>query len=336
MKQLHGSDLSTATVCFVSKSSPQHYKNLDFKLLCRSFRVIRHDYAYRVGNVLRFVKTMGHADVIFSWFASPWMALMLPFVPRSTRVVVVAGGYDVANCVELKHGARFHPIKGKLTRWLLTRADVVLPVSDFNCEELLTLVTPRAVRRVYNAMDLPEFSLIPGVPRKKQVITVGIFQKFISKCKGHYRFLELARMMPDYEFVMMGRDVDGTRSVLESLAPENVRFVDYVDRSRMIREMLNSCVYLQLSYYESFGVSVAEAIACGCVPIVTAGTALPEVCGIEGRVVAEDACPHEIKEMICDVFESSLYLEVDTDSVRDRFSVDRRESELVDVIAGVL
>ena len=104
----------------------------------------------------------------------------------------------------------------------------------------------------------------------------------------------------------------------------------------MISEMLNSCVYLQLSYYESFGVSVAEAIACGCVPIVTAGTALPEVCGIEGRVVAEDACPHEIKEMICDVFESSLYLEVDTDSVRDRFSVDRRESELVDVIAGVL
>ncbi|GAF92264.1 unnamed protein product, partial [marine sediment metagenome] len=36
-------------------------------------------------------------------------------------------------------------------------------------------------------------------------------------------------------------------------------------------------VYCQLSYYESFSVALAEAMSCGCIPVVTDRGALPEV-----------------------------------------------------------
>lgn len=38
-------------------------------------------------------------------------------------------------------------------------------------------------------------------------------------------------------------------------------------------------VYAQLSYYESFGVALAEVMASGCVPVVIRKATLPEVAG---------------------------------------------------------
>ncbi|HBM85875.1 MAG TPA: hypothetical protein DD423_03680 [Opitutae bacterium] len=327
---------SKTRLCFLSKSSPQHYKLLDRALLAEEYSVSNHSYKYSILNVLIFLKKLRSTDVVFSWFANSWLALLVPFIPRKIKIVVVAGGYDVANCVELKHGARFKLILGWLTRILLRRADAVLPVSDFNRMELLSMVTPRFERRVYNAIDLPEFSLIPGLRRRNRIITVGIFQEFISKCKGHYRLLEIAEFMPNYEFVIMGRDVDGTRAVLEAIAPVNVCFVDYIDRNDMICELLKSGVYLQLSYYESFGVSVAEAIACGCYPVVSKGTALPEVCGTNGVVVDGSVALSDVASLISSALDQELYLEIDAGSVRRRFSVDQRKREIVNVVDLVL
>jgi glycosyltransferase involved in cell wall biosynthesis len=52
-------------------------------------------------------------------------------------------------------------------------------------------------------------------------------------------------------------------------------------------------VYVQPSHHEGFGLSVAEAMLAGCVPVVTAAAALPEVVGDAGVQVASDR-PDEV------------------------------------------
>jgi glycosyltransferase involved in cell wall biosynthesis len=47
-----------------------------------------------------------------------------------------------------------------------------------------------------------------------------------------------------------------------------------------------AAVYAQLSRRESFGVALAEAMACACVPVATTAGALPWVVGDTGRLVA--------------------------------------------------
>jgi len=44
-------------------------------------------------------------------------------------------------------------------------------------------------------------------------------------------------------------------------------------------------VYAQLSYHESFGVAIAEAMLCNCVPVVTKQYAIPEIVGETGYYV---------------------------------------------------
>jgi glycosyltransferase involved in cell wall biosynthesis len=50
-------------------------------------------------------------------------------------------------------------------------------------------------------------------------------------------------------------------------------------------------VYVQLSRHESFGCSVAEAMLCRCIPVVSNAAALPEVVGDCGIVIESRKTP---------------------------------------------
>ena len=322
-------------ICYLCKVSPQHYKRLDQAILETRFDVRVHNYTYTVGNMLEFKNRMRDADLVYAWFASPWLGLMLSLIPKRVKLVLVAGGYDVANCEVLKHGARFHPIRGCLTRRVLARADLVLPVSNYNQKEMLSWVTPKAYEVVYNSVDLPRFSLVPSAKRRSKVMTVGIIGEFISKCKGHYRFLEIARRLPDCEFVLMGKPMDATVKRLRDLAPQNVRIVDYTSRADMICELLSSSVYLQLSYYESFGVSVAEALYCGCYPIVSKGTALEEIVQGQGESVDADDTEAVVASVV-NALEAELHRTIDVSRLSEVYSVSNRSERLIHLISDLL
>jgi len=54
-----------------------------------------------------------------------------------------------------------------------------------------------------------------------------------------------------------------------------------------------SAVYVQASRHEGFGMTVAEAMLAGCVPVVTSAGALPEVVGDIG-VIVESPDPADV------------------------------------------
>jgi glycosyltransferase involved in cell wall biosynthesis len=136
---------------------------------------------------------------------------------------------------------------------------------------------------VYNGIDGTQFN--PGGEKEEIVITVCQINQSSIKLKGLDTFVETARLLPDLRFAIVGRDIDGSVESLRHDAPQNVEFVLSPSQGELLQWYRRAKVYCQLSYRESFGVALAEAMSCECVPVVTDRGALPEVVGDVGFVV---------------------------------------------------
>ena len=130
------------------------------------------------------------------------------------------------------------------------------------------------------------------------------------------------------KFVLAGRWVDDAVEVLRPLAGGNVTFTGELPRAELDALFARASVYVQASAHEGFGLSLAEAMLAGCIPVVTSAGALPEVVGDVG-VRVEDGSPEAVAAGV------SRALELSPDErsrARDRilehFPVDARRRAL--------
>ncbi len=140
-------------------------------------------------------------------------------------------------------------------------------MSEFNREEILKYAKPKNVKVVYNIVDRDKFR--PGGEKEDLVITTGFIREVAIKRKGFETFIKSAEYMPEVKFALIGGYLDDSIAYLKSIAPSNVTFTGSVGSGEVLRWCQKAKVYCQLSYYESFGVDLAEAMACECVPVVT-------------------------------------------------------------------
>src|SRR2546425_8946342 len=129
------------------------------------------------------------------------------------------------------------------------------------------------------------------------VLTVGVVDRANLERKGHRAFVEAARRLPDVAFVLAGRVVDAGEE-LRAKAPPNVRLTDWVEDDELLDLYRRAVVYVQPSRHEGFGVSVAEGMLAGAVPVVTRAGALPEVVGEAGILVDAPADPNAVAAAI--------------------------------------
>ena len=93
-------------------------------------------------------------------------------------------------------------------------------------------------------------------------------------------------------------------------------------------------VYCQLSTQESFGVALAEAMACGCVPVVTRKYSLPEVVGDTGFYV-----PYNDPETTAEAIKKALRSDKGAkarERVKKKFSEEQREKRLLQEIIEII
>lgn len=224
------------------------------------------------------------ADLAYTWFAHnhSYLAVKLATL-LGKRTIVVIGGYEVAREPEIDYGAQLDPNRAKRVNYIIQNADHILAVSKFNKREILGLGDHRHVAVVYNGIDCTQFS--PGEEKENLVITVCQISQSNIVRKGLNTFIEAARLLPDLQFSILGRELDGSAKDLRRNAPPNVEIIPSPPQDELLQWYRQAKVYCQLSYYESFGVALAEAMSCECIPVVTDRGALPEVVGDTGFVV---------------------------------------------------
>jgi glycosyltransferase involved in cell wall biosynthesis len=318
---------------------PASFVKTDLKILQKHFDVLPIQFSTEKDSP-KLIRSIWYSDLTFSWFAG-WHSAFAVFFSKlfQKKSIVVVGGYECACIPEMGYGAfskgRFLK-EGLPAKYSLEHADRVLPVSNFTKSEVLRWAKPKQIEVVYNGVDIDKFES-SGEKENNLVITVGAINWLNLKRKGIGTFVKSAKFIPDARFVVVGKFMDDSIDYLKSIASPKVEFTDFVSDEDLIKWYQKAKVICQLSYYEAFGLSPAEGMACGCIPVVTKErTGLPEFVGDTGFYV-----PYGDEKATAEVIKKALNAPDEVgkkarERIKNMFLIEKREKGLLKVIRNMI
>jgi glycosyltransferase involved in cell wall biosynthesis len=240
-----------------------------------------------VVNLLALARAVRRSDLVFGWFASwhTFWPVTLAWLMRKPSVVVI-GGYDTANIPDIPYGVQGRGLMRLVSRWVMKRATRLLANSHYSRTEAAANagIDPARITVVHHGVPDP-FGDLPAEPRDRMALTVGIVDRRNLVRKGLKAFVEAAALLPDVAFVLAGRWDDSTADSLRAQATPNVTLTGWVEEDVLNDYYRRASVYVQASAHEGFGLSVAEGMLAGCIPVATRAGALPEVLGDVGSQI---------------------------------------------------
>jgi glycosyltransferase involved in cell wall biosynthesis len=272
---------NNCTITFVYES-PHSWAVQDLRILGRIFHVIPVQWM-GVVSIVKLMLAVLRCDVVFVWWMSGQAAIAAFVCAKAFRkkTVFVAGGSEVS--VDRDSSGRGRDPRSRIrfgfTKAIIRFVDCVIPVSEFTLREVLAISAPRRYRVVYHAVDTDRFTCNYKERKERSVITVAAGQ---GRRKGLDRYARLSQYLPNFTFRVIGSASSDTG--VRNLFPPGA-CMGRVSEDELVSFYQEATFYCQLSRHEAFGVAVAEAMACECVPIVSNSGALPEVVGDCGIVV---------------------------------------------------
>jgi glycosyltransferase involved in cell wall biosynthesis len=198
--------------------------------------------------------------------------------PFSSRAPLVVTVHDLA---VLRHPGWFNRWTRAYSRFAVPRvvraATRVIADSEFTKRELVDLLGVAAEK--ITVLPIPVADLfVPDGPR----------------AGGDYA-LAVGTLEPRKNLDRIAAAVEGELRVVGTLGwggvepPSNVVWLGEVDDAELARQYRGARCLVYASLYEGFGLPVAEALACGCPIVTTAGSAMAEIAGPDAVYVdAED------------------------------------------------
>jgi len=315
-----------------------YFVRLDLQELRKRYQVTECYLRSRWVNPLSLWKQVKTHDLVFGWFASWHTFLPLMFARLLGKPsVLVIGGYDVANMPEIGYGHQRGGIKKWVSRRTMRFANSLITNSAFSRDEVVrnAFICRQQVHAVYHGVPDP-YSALPQGARERIALTVGNVDRTNLWRKGHEPFVRTAALLPDVDFVLAGAWKDDAIEYLRSFASPNVTFTGWLSDQELLNYYCRATVYVQASLHEGFGMSVAEAMLAGCIPVVTEVGALPEVTGEFGVSIAE-AKPPIIAQAIA---EALSYHEAVRPLIRERilnvFPIQKRGQALERLIGPLI
>ncbi len=306
-----------------------------YKVLVANFVGIKKTIRDTLYTIVTLWKNFRKADLAFIWFAD-FRALATIILGKifAKRTILVIGGYEVACEADISYGGAFAKSTKRKISWIIQHADVIISVSKTSQKELQDNYGIHSSLLVYNGVATEKFTINPNITKQKIAITVGRITKSNLIRKGIESFVRAAELIPQTPCYVIGKYDEDAYKYLRSLAHDNVIFTGFVSDDELIKFYQKAKVYVQVSGHEAFGISLAEAMLCGCIPITTDKGALPEVVGNNGLVVPFND-PHSIAKAISEAM--SIEGEYGCrEHILENFSMKNREIALLDIINGVI
>jgi glycosyltransferase involved in cell wall biosynthesis len=165
----------------------------------------------------------------------------------------------------------YRPVGG----WALRRADAVVAVSEWEREQLAADFDLDATV-IPNGLAVERFA--SAEPKKRDrpyLLSVGRLEAY----KGVQHVIRALPALPEYDLLVAGSGE--YRDTLERIArqegvADRVEFLGYVAEEKLPGLYAGAEVYVTLSEFEAYGMTVAEALAAGTPCVVAASGALSE------------------------------------------------------------
>ena len=320
------------TVFFVSSYS--------VAFVLRDIEIIRKHFNIRVANFIGIKKTVRDAlktiiiiwknlrksDIAFIWFADfrAFVTVLFAKILRK-RTVLVVGGYEVAKLPQFAYGGYSGIIRINRLMFMLYNTDRILTVSEYLQKEIQKLVPQKEITKIELGIDADTVNFI----KEDVIITVGNAIDNIYKLKGLDTFAKSSLSFPDHNFVIIGNYDEKIRKEILQINPQ-ITFTGKLEQKQVFEWLQKAKVYCQLSFVESFGVALLEAMSFGCVPVVTLRGAMPEIVGETGFYTEFGDV-----ELTVNAIEKALISMKSSKAqkrVTEKFSLRNRETKLIKLI----
>ena len=238
---------------------------------------LSNNFTFLFSFVSQFFYLLTHIhkfDIVYIWFAD-YHSFLPTLVTKwlGRKSVLVIGGYDAAKLPEYNYGGH----NSKLRSWMILKscrwATRILPVSKFVDQELTKRLGKIGIEKrtiVYNGVDLSVFEEKREPAKFREgVICVSIADSDDrTKIKGLDLFMQVAAGMPDLQFTLIGVSEPLLHS-LNAVKTNNLQIFGKVGHHDLLNYFERAKVVCQFSRFESFGMAVAEGMACGCIAVTT-------------------------------------------------------------------
>jgi glycosyltransferase involved in cell wall biosynthesis len=149
------------------------------------------------------------------------------------------------------------------------------------------------------------------------------------KLKGIDIFTEIAGLLPDYNFLIIGMKPIAVKLIQ---MPSNVKILDHVKFSDLRDFYSKAKVYAQFSMREGLPSVVCEAMLCESIPVGTDVNGIPTAIGDCGFIL-KNRNSHEAAALVKKAMESSVNLGLDARKrIIGNFSNQRREKTLLSLL----
>ena len=263
------------------------FTRLDREALAERFEVVDYLQPRPWPKLAELVLKLRGCDVVFVWFSS-WHGFVTLTLARllGKPSVLVVGGFDTSNLPG--YGWQRRGVRRWVSRTTMRLASRIITNSHTSLREfeLHAAMDPQRATVVYHGLP-DRFKGGGKLERERLALSVGVVRRRNLARKGHLAFVRAAAQLPDVAFVLAGRWIDDAIDILRAQAGPNVSFTGYLDDASLDALFRRATVYVQASRHEGFGLALAEGMLAGCVPVVSAAGALPEVAGDVGVTIAE-------------------------------------------------
>jgi len=183
----------------------------------------------------------------------------------------------VANLPQFAYGGYSGISRINRLMFMFLKADRILTVSEYLQKEIQKLVPRKEIIKIEMGID----ANVENFTKEAVIITVGNAVENIYKLKGFDTFAKSSLSFPDHNFVLIGNYDEKIKKEILQINPK-ITFTGKLEQKQVFEWMQKAKVYCQLSFVESFGVALLEAMSLGCVPVITPRGAMPEIVGETG------------------------------------------------------
>ena len=187
---------------------------------------------------------------------------------------------------------------------------------------------------VYNGVDTNQFDRTENsirerlkIGNKKMLLAVA---SGFEERKGIYDYVALSKVLPNrYQIVHVGVNQNDCK-----LLPASIIAVRHANGVKELACFYSAAdVLLSLSYEETFGLTIAEAMSCGTPAVVYDNTAQPELITLETGIVVKSGDINAVLNAVIEICEKGkdFYFEACRRRAENRFDKNKRYKEYMDV-----